>query len=326
MVKAGVIGAGAWGTAVAVAAQNAGSDVTIWAREREVVESINRHHENTVFLPGVSLSAEIKASNDLLAMLDSNLLFLVPPAQYMRATCENLRDVGILPNIKLVICSKGVEKQSLLLMSEVAGEILPDNPVAIMTGPSFAAETARGLPTFVTIACGDEALWENIRKAVISQHFRPRYSDDIIGAQIAGSVKNVIAIACGLVDGKQLGENTKAALIVGGLRELQELTEAKGGKAETTMRLCGIGDLILTCSSKQSRNFSLGYALGQGKPFSEIMSGRKSVAEGVASSESVTALATKLGIKMPICQAVYTILHKDNVNLDGVIENLIGSY
>lgn len=323
MSKVSVIGGGAWGTALASATSRAGSEVAIWAREEEVVTSINERHENTPFLATIPLPSSIKATNNLGEAIKADLILLVPPAQFMKATCDNLKKSGLDKSTPLVICSKGIEKNTLKLMSEVVSEILP-NPISILTGPTFAAEVAKGLHTFITIASDDEGLRNKIEKSVCSETFKARFSDDIIGAQIGGAVKNVIAIACGIVDGKDLGENAKAALIVGGLREMEQLCEAKGGKLETLTGLCGLGDLILTCSSRQSRNNSLGYALGQGETLQEIMESRKSVAEGVASSESVTELAKKLGLTLPICEGVRKIINGEDINK--VIEQVISSY
>jgi len=324
MTKISVIGAGAWGTAIATSIAHASNNVTIWARELEVVDSINKSHKNHVFLPDIALPAGVTATANMDETAASDIIYLVAPSQFLRPTCEQLLKAGLKKETPLVICSKGIERGTLKLMSEVVEEVLP-NPIAILTGPTFAAEVARNLPVFVTLACKNEQIAKEIAPTIESDYFKIRYSDDVIGAQIAGSVKNVIAIACGIVDGRELGENAKAALIVGGMREIEKLCEAKGGQPETIMRLCGIGDLILTCGSRQSRNNSLGYELGRGSTLEEITKKRKTVAEGVATSHSVTELAKKLGISMPICQAVNKILH-EGANMSDVIEKLIQSY
>lgn len=225
---------------------------------------------------------------------------MVAPAQYVGSTCEQLVSAGLDESRPIVICSKGIEQDSLKLMSEVAAEHC-SNPLAILSGPTFAIEVASGLPASVTLACSDVALGRRLAQLVVHPKFSVHHSDDVVGPQICGAMKNVIAIACGIVEGKELGESAKAALITEGLAEISQLCVAKGGKPETATGLCGLGDLILTCSSHTSRNMSLGYALGQGKALEEILSERMSVAEGVASSNSVAGLAGQLGIRLRIC-------------------------
>ena len=232
---------------------------------------------------------------------------MVVPAQYVGSTCEGLASAGLDDSLPIVICSKGIEQDSLKLMSEVVAEHFP-NPLAILSGPTFAIEVAKGLPASVTLACGDAALERKLAQLVAHPKFGVHHSDDLIGPQICGAMKNVIAIACGIVEGKGLGESAKAALITEGLAEISQLCVAKGGKPETAMGLCGLGDLILTCNSHTSRNMSLGYALGQGKRLAEILSERMSVAEGVASSNAVAGLAAQLGIRLRICGIVDRIV------------------
>ena len=310
MKKVGVVGAGAWGTALAVTAARAGSDVTLWAREPEVVASINKRGVNEMFLPGIKMPDVVHAVNDLEAMLAQNVLLMVVPAQYVGSTCEQLASAGLDDSLPIVICSKGIEQNSLRLMSEVAAEYFP-NPLAILSGPTFAIEVAKGLPASVTLACGDAALGQNLAQAVVHPKFSVHHSDDVIGPQICGAMKNVIAIACGIVEGKGLGESGKAALITEGLAEISQLCVAKGGKPETAMGLCGLGDLILTCNSHTSRNMSLGYALGQGETLEAILGERVSVAEGVASSNAVAGLAAQLGVRLRICGIVDRIVRGD---------------
>ena len=299
MTKVAVIGAGAWGTAMACALERAKNDVLIWAMEEEVVESINKKNENKIFLSGIKLSKKIKATGELKDVKKSDVIYIVSPAQFLRNTCEKLVELKIKKSIPIVICSKGVEKGSLKMMSEVIAETMPNTPV-VLSGPTFAHEVANGLPASVTIACQDRRVRNKVSKITESDSFKVFKSNDIVGAQIGGSVKNVLAIACGMAEGKHLGENAKAALITRGLKEMKRLCVKKGGKPKTLMELCGVGDVILTCSSQQSRNYSLGFALGKGKTLEEIMSKRRTVAEGVASSESVVALAKELGVDVPI--------------------------
>ena len=314
MKRVGVVGAGAWGTALAMTAARAGSDVTLWALEPEVVVSINERGINEMFLPGVKLPDTLRAVNDLETMLAQDALLMVAPAQYVGATCERLTSAGLDDSLPIVICSKGIEQQSLKLMSEVIAEQFP-NPLAVLSGPTFAIEVAKGLPASVTFACGDVALGRELARLIVHPKFSVHHSDDVIGPQICGAMKNVIAIACGIIEGKGLGESAKAALIAEGLAEVSQLCVAKGGKPETAMGLCGLGDLILTCNSHTSRNMSLGYALGQGKTLEEILSERVSVAEGVASSNSVAGLAAQLGIRLRICGIVNQIV-RGEANVD----------
>lgn len=310
MKRIGVVGAGAWGTALAITAARADSKVTLWAREPEVVASINGRGVNEMFLPGIKLPDTVHAVNDLDAMLTQDALLMVAPAQYVGSTCEGLAAAGLDDSLPIVICSKGIEQGSLKLMSEVVSEHLP-NSLAILSGPTFAIEVAKGLPASVTLACGEAALGRKIVRLVVHPKFSVHHSDDVIGPQICGAMKNVIAIACGIVEGKGLGESAKAALITEGVTEITQLCVAKGGKPETAMGLCGLGDLILTCNSHTSRNMSLGYALGQGKTLEEILSERVSVAEGVASSNAVAGLAAQLGIRLRICGIVDQIVRGD---------------
>jgi glycerol-3-phosphate dehydrogenase (NAD(P)+) len=226
------------------------------------------------------------------------------------------------PGVPVVICAKGIEEGSGALMSEVVAATLPEAPQAVLSGPTFAAEVARGLPTAVTLATPDEALGRRLIAALGTRSFRPYLSDDLLGAEIGGAVKNVLAIACGIVMGRRLGDNARAALITRGLAELVRLALARGGRAETLMGLCGLGDLTLTCSSLQSRNHSLGVALGEGRPLAEIVAGRRSIAEGVASAAATAALARRLGVDMPIVAAVDAILHH-GAAIDAVIEGLL---
>ncbi len=299
----GVIGGGAWGTALAAAARRTGCHVTLWAREADVVDGINRHHRNEPFLPGIDLAGDIAATTDIGHAARADALLLVVPAQHLRATCR-----AIEPHIRegqpVVICSKGIEQQSGALMSQVVAETLPGTKIAVLSGPTFAAEVARGLPTAVTLAVAEETLGQPLVDAIGSKYFRPYLSNDVIGAEVCGAVKNVIAIACGIVHGHKLGDNARAAIIARGLAEISRLGLALGGQRETLMGLAGFGDLTLTCTSMQSRNFSLGVALGEGRPLADILGERHSVAEGVATAPAVLDLAARNGVEMPICAAV----------------------
>lgn len=303
MQKIGIIGAGAWGTALAQSMADADRQVVMWAREPEVVASINDKHENTMFLPGVALHDHIAATGSLSSLRDCSTLLLVTPAQHMRASLTALK-AELAEGKPVVICAKGIEIETGNLMTQVAAEVAPQATVAVMSGPTFAAEIARGLPSAVTVAAKDKDLAQEIRDNIISKNLRPYITDDMIGTQIGGALKNVIAIACGILYGRQMGESAKAALMTRGLAEMARLTSAMGGKRETLMGMCGVGDLVLTCSSMQSRNFSLGVALGEGRSLAEIMGERNSVAEGVHTARAMTVLGRKHAVEMPISDAV----------------------
>ena len=319
--RIGIIGAGAWGTALAQTALRAGREVVLWAREPALVETINRDHENPDYLPGVALGPELRATGDLAEATAADSVLLVTPAQHLRETAGAL-EPHLAETVSIVVCAKGIEQRSGALMTEVVAETLPGRPRAVLSGPTFAAEVARGLPTAVTLAAEDAVLGAALVVALGSSRFRPYLSDDPIGAEIGGAVKNVIAIACGIVAGRGLGENARAALITRGLAEVARLGRAKGGRAETFMGLSGLGDLTLTCSGMQSRNYSLGVALGQGRRLADILAERRTVAEGVFSAEAVTALAAGLEVDMPISAAVDAVLNR-GADLDATIAGLL---
>ena len=304
---AGVIGGGAWGTALAQVCARADLDVTLWAREPEVVESIHAVRENRLFLPGVTLHDEIAATTNLAHLRSCDIILAVAPAQHLRAALTQF--AACAPEgVPIILCAKGIEQNSLKLMTQVLAETVPQARPAVLSGPSFAGEVARGLPCAVTLACPDEALGEDLAQAIAGPVFRPYLTDDMIGAEAGGAVKNVLAIACGIVEGRGLGRSAHAALITRGFAELTRLAVALGARAETVAGLCGLGDLVLTCSSLKSRNMSVGVALGEGQTIEQALAGKLSVAEGVASAPAVKALAAKLGVEIPICDAVAAIL------------------
>ncbi|MBE0532771.1 MAG: NAD(P)-dependent glycerol-3-phosphate dehydrogenase [Rhodospirillales bacterium] len=308
MRRIGIIGAGAWGTALAAAARRAGRDVMLWAYEPEVADTINRTRENTLYLPGVRLDPAIRATPELAEAAAADALLLAMPAQRVRHLCQALApSLGHRPPV--VICAKGIEQKSGALMTEVVGEALPGLPFAVLSGPTFAAEVARELPTAVTLACAEPGLAETLAAALRTPRFRVYHSADVAGAQVGGAVKNVLAIACGIVEGRGLGDNARAALITRGLAEIVRLGLAKGAEPETFLGLCGLGDITLTCNATQSRNLSLGLALGQGETLEAVLAARHSVAEGVFTASSVVALARRLGVDMPISEAVDGILN-----------------
>ena len=319
--RIGVIGGGAWGTALAQAAARAGRSALLWAREPDVVEAINAGRGNPRFLPGVELAPALRATTRLDEVAAADAVLLVAPAQHLRAVCRELAH-GLRPGVPAVVCAKGIEGGSCALMTEAAGAALPGVPLAVLSGPTFAAEVARGLPAAVTLACADAGIGAALVAALGSRTFRPYLSDDPIGAQIGGAVKNVLAIACGVVEGRRFGDNARAALITRGLAEMVRLGLALGGRAETLMGLSGLGDLTLTCTSKQSRNMSLGWALGEGRALADILAERQSVAEGVHSAAAVVALAARVVADMPICAAVDAILNR-GAAIDATIDGLL---
>jgi glycerol-3-phosphate dehydrogenase (NAD(P)+) len=317
-----VIGGGAWGTALAIVARRAGSVPVLWARDPAVVAAINARHENRVFLPDVTLDPRITATADIGAAMDgAEGALLAVPAQFLRNVIEMLKP-HLERGVPVLHCAKGIETGSLKTMSEVGTEVIPDAPSAVLSGPTFAAEVARNLPTAVTIASRDASLGRAFMAALGSGRFRPYLSEDPIGAEIGGAVKNVLAIACGVVSGRGLGDNARATLITRGLVEMVRLGVAKGGRAETFRGLSGLGDLVLSCSAAQSRNYALGLALGRGDNLGAVLHGRRSVVEGVATATAVARLGVRLGIEMPISEAVDRLLRRGE-SIDAMIDLLL---
>lgn len=317
----GVVGAGAWGTALAIALHRNDRKTVLWARESDVARDINERHENRIFLPGITLPEGIAATNDLAAVAKTDVLLLVVPAQYLRAITRSLAP-HVADGTPAVICAKGIEQKSSALMSEIVAETLPHAAVAVLSGPTFAGEVARGLPVAVTLAIAGDGIGKQLVAAFGSSRFRPYLSDDVIGAQIGGAVKNVLAIASGIVSGRGLGENARAAVITRGLHEMVRLGQALGARSETLMGLSGAGDLMLTCMSAKSRNYSVGLALGEGKTLEQALAGKASVAEGVFSASAVSAMAERKGVEMPISQAVDAVVNR-GVAVDQAIEALL---
>lgn len=300
-----VVGGGAWGTALAQTVASGGEDVLLWAREGDVVAGINGGHENRLFLPGVPLSERITATADIAALARAEIWLVVVPAQHLRAALAGA-PLGHRPT--LVLCSKGIEAGTLALMSEAASEVGHGCPIAVLSGPSFAAEVAAGKPTAVTLAAADMGAASVLAERLARPAFRPYASDDIIGCEIGGAVKNVLAIACGVVIGAKLGENARAAIIARGFAEMTRFGLARGARAETLAGLAGLGDLVLTCGSPQSRNMSLGMALGEGQTAAQALSGKLSVAEGAATAPVLVEAARAAGVDMPIAAAVADLL------------------
>lgn len=317
-----VVGGGAWGTALATLAARAGIATTLWARESEVVSAINDSHENRLFLPGIELPESLVATSDLDAANSAEAIVFVVPAQFSRKMLSSLRDATGEREVPLALCSKGIERESGNFLTEIAKDTWPEAIPAVLSGPSFAADVARGLPTAVTLACADQALGRRWQQTLGSPHFRAYLSDDLVGAEIGGAVKNVLAIACGIIEGKGLGESARAALIARGFAELQRLGVALGANPQTMAGLSGLGDLILTCSSRQSRNMSLGFEIGRGKSASDILASRNSVSEGAATARPLVALAERHNVEMPICMAVAAIID-GQIGVDDAIKALL---
>ena len=316
--RIGVIGGGAWGTALAQVAAAKGHETLLWAREPEVVASINDTHENAVYLPGRLLSPNVVATQDLSQFDGCDAWLVVTPAQHMRAVLEQAPECGG----PLILCSKGIEERSGQLLNHVAREVCPSASVMVLSGPTFAHEVAAGMPTALTLASEDERLAEHVRERLAMPEFRIYLSDDVVGAEVGGAVKNVLAIACGVVEGRSLGQNARAALIARGFAEMSRFGAALGAKKETLGGLCGLGDLVLTCSSTSSRNFSLGKGLGEGLSASALMADRKTVAEGAFTAPVLRRLADQLGIDMPIVASVDDLL-AGRRSVDEVREGLL---
>lgn len=302
--KIGVIGAGAWGTALAQVLSEGQDELLLWARETDVIAQVNGDHENKAFLPGHPLRQNIRATQNLDELAACEALLIVTPAQHLRSCLMAMPD----SNAALILCSKGIEADTQQLMSEVVQMVRPDNPLAVLSGPTFAHEVAQGLPTALTLACDSEQLWDRLNPLISKPSFRPYYSDDIAGAEIGGAVKNVLAIGCGVVEGAGLGQNARASIISRGYAEMLRYGVARGARAETLSGLCGLGDLVLTCSSTSSRNFSLGKGLGEGQSAKSLLTDRATVAEGASTAPVLQRDAKKRGIDMPIVDAVCALL------------------
>jgi glycerol-3-phosphate dehydrogenase (NAD(P)+) len=317
----GVIGGGAWGTALAQTLRHAGRDVLLWAREPDVVEEINGRHTNTTFLPSIPLDPALRATGNLAEIAGQSIVLMVAPAQHVRPMASALaRHFAVATPV--VVCAKGLEQATGKLLAEVLAETLPAAPLAVLSGPSFASDVARGLPAALTLATPEEALGRELAEKLGYRHFRLYWSSDVVGVQLGGAVKNVLAIAAGVVDGKGLGASAHAALVTRGFAELRRLGAALGARPETLMGLSGLGDLLLTCGSLQSRNMSLGRALGQGQRLASVLGGRRSVAEGVYTAEAVVRVAHGRGIELPICESVHGIV-QGTLAVDDAIEALL---
>ena len=299
-----IIGGGAWGTALAFVAAQAGRPVTLWARESGVVDSINQRHQNEIFLPGIALPKSIRATQNLADAARTQALLIVVPAQHLRAV---LTDLAPSDGTPVMLCAKGIERGSAMLLTEILSETIPGAAPAILSGPSFAHDVAVGLPTAVTIAAR-LPIARALQATLAHAQFRPYVSDDVTGVALGGAAKNVYAIACGVADGLGLGESARAALLTRSFAELTRLGEALGARAETLMGLSGLGDLVLTASSPSSRNFAFGRQLGRGTTLATLRSPGTPLAEGVETAPALVARAHRHGVELPIAETVAAIL------------------
>ncbi|HTO42192.1 MAG TPA: NAD(P)H-dependent glycerol-3-phosphate dehydrogenase [Rhizomicrobium sp.] len=317
----GVIGAGAWGTALAAVAARGGRDVRLWAMEPEVVSSIGVHHVNARFLPGIPLPPSIVATGDLGEAAGAEALLLVVPAQHLRATLARLRP-RVRAGTPVVLCAKGIERETGLLLTEVLAAELPDCAPAILSGPSFARDAALGLPTAVTVAARAD-IAARLQASLAHDTFRPYASDDLVGVALGGAAKNVYAICTGIVAGMKLGESARAALLARSFAELSRLGEALGARSETLMGLSGLGDLVLTATSPTSRNYAAGLALGAGETLASLLAPGKPLAEGIATAPALVARARAQGIELPIAETMAAILD-GTLTLAEAVPHLMG--
>lgn len=304
--EVGVIGAGAWGTALALTAARAGREVLLAGRDADVVAAITVG-ENPRYLPGVALTPRFAATTDMKAAARAPIVLLATPAQSTRTVLDQIAD-AIAPGTPLVLTAKGIEAGTGRLLSEIVEEVVPQAIPCVLSGPSFATDVARGLPTAVTIAAPRESIAERLARSLASQTFRPYISTDLRGVQIGGALKNVLAIAAGVVAGHNLGPSAQAALIARGFAELSRLGKALGARPETLTGLSGLGDLVLTCSSPQSRNFSFGMALGEGSTLAELLAPGARLAEGAHTAAIAIRIAREHDIDLPIAEAVDDVI------------------
>ena len=306
----GILGAGAWGTTIAKLLSDKNSNVLLWAKETQVKKGVEKTRINKIYLDKIKLNKSLKITNHLEDLSELDILFIVVPTQYIQATLKPLKKI-IKKNCILVNCAKGIDIKSTSLISEVINKILPSNKLAIMSGPNFALEIALGKPTASLIATQKLSDAKFIANLISSKTFRPYLSNDIIGAQICGAMKNIYAIGCGIIVGKNFGENAVASVISRSFAEIKSVGKKLGAQPETLSGLSGLGDLFLTCSSKKSRNFSLGFDLAKGKRLENILRSKKTIAEGAYTVRAIKKLGVKLKLSLPLNDAIYKILYQD---------------
>ncbi|WP_031551332.1 NAD(P)H-dependent glycerol-3-phosphate dehydrogenase [Parvularcula oceani] len=317
-----VAGAGSWGTALAALCARAGRRTVLWSRGEEVAEDVRRNRVNSAYLPEIALPDSLEVTTDRAAVREAEGVLLVVPAQAARSELERLREASGGAALPVALCCKGIERGTGRLMHQVLAEAWPEALGAVLSGPSFAADVARGLPTAVTLADKDESCGTRWLGTVRTESFRPYYSPDVLGAELGGAIKNVLAIACGVVEGRGLGESAKAALMARGFAEARRFALGMGARPETLAGLSGLGDLILTCSSRQSRNMSLGYEMGQGRSAADIIAERRTVSEGAATAPVLLGLARERDVEMPITEAVAGLVAGD-VSVEAAIADLM---
>lgn len=323
MIRVGILGAGSWGTALALLLHKNGHDVTVWSIDKAEVAMLQKEREHKSKLPGVRLPEEIQITNDLEeGMKDKDFLVLAVPSVFTRSTARSMKPF-LKPGQKIVNVAKGIEENTLMTLSEQIEEELPEADVAVLSGPSHAEEVGKGLPTTCVVGATTEETAEFLQSAFMSDVFRVYISPDILGIEIGGSLKNVIALAAGIADGLGYGDNTKAALITRGIAEITRLGVKMGGKAESFSGLTGIGDLIVTCASVHSRNRRAGFLMGQGKTMKEAMDEVQMVVEGVYSAKAAIKLAEKYGVSMPIIEQVNQVLFEDKSAAEAVKELML---
>lgn len=317
-----VAGAGAWGTALAILLGKAGRRVTLWTRHQILAAQINDARENEIYLPGVPLPAGITAVSEYSAVAEADALLCVIPAQFIREQLPSFRDAISEAAVPVALCSKGIERGTGKTVHEIVEEIWPGAGIAVLSGPTFAHDVARCLPAAATLADRDEERGARWVASLATPSFRPYLSDDVIGAELGGAIKNVLAIACGIVEGSQLGDSARAAIMARGFAETLRFATARGAKAETLNGLSGLGDIILTCSSRQSRNYSLGVEVGQGRSVAEILAERRTVAEGASTAPILVRLAKQMNVDMPVAEAVATLMSGEKP-LEQVVQALL---
>ena len=316
----GIIGAGAWGTALSCIL-NKKENITIWSYEKKTVHQINKYRTNKTFLPNIKIPNNISATNNLKDLMSCKFIFICVPSQFIKKIILKFKNF-YKKDMIFVNCSKGIECSSKLLISDIIKKILPGSEVAILSGPSFAIEVAKKKPTAVTIACKNQNNAKKLAILLNSKNFRCYYTNDVIGVQFGGIIKNILAIASGIVKSQKLGSSAKAALMTRGLSEMKRIGLAYGAKESTFYGLSGLGDLILTCNSELSRNFSTGLLIGKGKKINEIIKSKKTISEGIINSKTIFNLSKKKRIEMPVCGSVYKILYKKN-KIKNTIEKIL---
>jgi glycerol-3-phosphate dehydrogenase (NAD(P)+) len=324
-VRFAVLGGGSWGTALAAHLARCGHEARLWTRDPAVASEVNERRQNAAYLPGVILPETLPATSELaVALEDAETVLVAVPSQFCRGVYRRLP--GLFPEgAALVSATKGIETETLLRMSELAEAELPGRPLAVLSGPSFALEVAREQPTAVVVAARDPGAAESLQRALASRSFRVYSSDDVVGVELAGAVKNVVAIAAGIVDGLGYGHNTVAALVTRGLAELARLVVASGGRADTAAGLAGLGDLVLTCTGALSRNRRLGQALGRGSSLAAATAGSNMVAEGVRTTLAACELAERAGVEMPISRQMKAVLYDGKPPREAVDELMLRS-